>query len=297
MTITGYLSEFSLAELFQILEQGAKTGLLTICSLLEPQPAKQHNHYIWFKQGRIVAASSTLDHQGLMRLIQQRGWLGERAATRLTQHCALDTPAGVCLKTQGALSGEQLKLLFYSQVMRQVCALFELDNGWFQFDPQAPIPIAEMTGLNAAATEVTLAGLRALKHWDALLEKLPDPSSALISITPGKPQMKLNPTEWQMWEFANGTVSLGAIAKQIQVPLTKVQQIAFRLMVVGLVEEVPLLMSEPLTPAMPDPEPLHEEMPISGFARSSSSTPTGGENAAVSQSFLQNLVGFLKGKM
>lgn len=291
MTITGYLSEFSLAELFQILEQGTKSGLLTICSLLEPQPAKQRNHYIWFRQGRIVAASNALDQQGLMRLINQRGWLGERAANRLTQNCALDTPAGVCLKTQGALTVEQLKLLFYSQVMRQVCGLFELDNGWFQFDPQAPFPAAELTGLNASATEVTLAGLRALKDWTALMDKLPDPSSALVNAINDKPQLKLNPTEWQVWEFTNGTVSLQAIAQQLQVPVTKIQQVAFRLMVVGLADEVPQV-SQPLAATMPEPEPL-SDLPISGFATQPSSL----DGAPMSQSFLQNLVGFLKSKI
>lgn len=295
MTITGYLSEFSLAELFQILEQGTKSGLLTICSLLEPQAVTQENHYIWFKQGRIVAASNTLDQQGLMRLINQRGWLGERAANRLTQNCTLGTPAGVCLKTQGALTVEQLKLLFYSQVMRQVCALFELENGWFQFDPKAPIPVAELTGLNASATEVTLAGLRALKDWTALTDKLPDPSSALASVIHGQPQFKLSPTEWQVWEFAKGTMALGAIARQLQLPVAKVQQVAFRLMVVGLAEEMPMV-SEPLATAMPDPEPL-ADTPISGFGVQPASKEGVGVGQGVSQSFLQNLVGFLKGKL
>lgn len=284
MAVTGYLAEFSLAELFQFLEQGNKTGLLTICPLADAQAGKQQNHYIWFDQGRIVAAASMLDQQGLVRLISQRGWLGDRAATRLAQSCSVSTPMGVCLKSQGVLNAEQLKLLFYTQVMRQVCTLFTLKDGWFQFDSKAPLPVAEMTGLNAHATEATLAGLRALKDWSALADKLPEATSALTSIIEGKPLTRINQAEWQVWEFTSGTVSLNAIAKQLQLPVEKVQQIAFRLIVAGLVEEVPLLVETAApTSIMVDPETTELSAPSTG-------------TTSVSQSFLQSLVGFLRGK-
>lgn len=281
MAITGYLAEFSLAEIFQFLEQGGKTGLLTICALSEVQVDDRRNHYIWFNQGRIVAAANALTHQGLTAMISQRGWLGDRAATRLAQSCSIDTPMGLCLKTQGLLNVEQLKMLFYNQVMRQVCALFMLKDGWFQFDNKAPLCPPEMTGLSAPATEVTLAGLRALKDWTALVDKLPEPTSALVSVIEGKPQLKINPTEWQVWEFTNGTVSLNTIAQHLQMPVDTIQQIAFRLIVSGLAEEVPLILSPPAPTTELDPPKL---------------PPTPTETSTVSQSFLQSLVGFLKGK-
>lgn len=281
MAITGYLAEFSLAEIFQFLEQGSKTGLLTICALSDLQNDARREHHIWFNQGRIVAAANALNQQGLTAMISQRGWLGDRAATRLAQACPVDTPMGLCLKTQGLLSVEQLKMLFYNQVMRQVCALFMLKDGWFQFDHKVPLYPAEMTGLSAPATEVTLAGLRSLKDWTALADKLPDPTSALISVIDGKPQVKINPTEWQVWEFTKGTVSLNAIAKQLQLSVDEVQHIAFRLIVSGLVEEVPLMLNP--TPVAVEPEA--QEL-----------SPSPSETSGVSQSFLQSLVGFLKGK-
>lgn len=283
MAVTGYLAEFSLAELFQFLEQGNKVGLLTICTLADASSGEQRNYHIWFNQGRIVAASHTLDQQGLLRLINRRGWLGDRAASRLGQVCAVGTPMGLCLKSQGVLNADQLKLLFYTQVMQQVCALFALKDGWFQFDAKAPLPTPEMTGLSAPATEVTLAGLRALKDWTALADKLPDPSSALISAIDGKPQLRLNQGEWQVWEFTNGTVTLNTIAQQLQLPIQKVQQIAFRLIVSGLAEEMPIVV-----------EPSYSAEFEQNSVEPAVSQP---ETAPVSQSFLQSLVGFLRGKV
>jgi hypothetical protein len=283
MTVTGYLADFSLPELFQMLEQGSKTGLLTICTLNDKADVDRRNHHIWFSQGQIVAAGNSLDQQGLMRLISQRGWMGDRAVSRLAQTCQINTPLGLCLKNQTVLTAEQLKLLFYTQVMRQVCALFALPDGWFQFDPKAPLPSAEMTGLIATATDVTLAGLRALKDWSALDEKLPDASSALVSVVESKPHLRLNPNEWQVWEFTNGTMALKDVARQLNLPVEKTQQIAFRLIVTGLAEEMPLLATPPPTTAEP-------EGPEASEALEPNATP-------VSHSFLQNLVGFLKGKV
>lgn len=288
MTVTGYLADFSLPELFQLLEQGNKTGLLTICTLNDKTSVDRYNHHIWFSQGQIVAAGNSLDHQGLMRLIAQRGWMGDRAVYRLAQSCQVNTPLGLCLKNQGVIAAEQLKLLFYTQVMRQVCALFALPDGWFQFDPKAPLPVAEMTGLIATATDVTLAGLRALKDWAALDEKLPAPSSALVSVVEGKPNLRLNPNEWQVWEFTNGTMALRDVAQHLNLPVAKAQQIAFRLIVTGLAEEMPLIDAP--TPSTfdlleADPEPRLTP------------GPAGAGAPPVSQSFLQNLVGFLKGKV
>ena len=169
--------------------------------------------------------------------------------------------------------------------MQQVSKLFELKDGQFQFDNKVPLPNAEMTGLNAQPKQVTLAGLRVLRDWRMLQDKLPDATSGLISAVAGKPQLSLNQLEWQVWEFANGSVPIQEIAKQLQLPIEKIQQVVFRLMIVGLIEEVPLLIETPIRqPQL--------EMPM--MVTEDQTNPV--QQTSVSQSFLQNLVGFLKVK-
>ncbi|MBW4695099.1 MAG: DUF4388 domain-containing protein [Lyngbya sp. HA4199-MV5] len=285
MAISGYLSEFSLPEIFQLLEQGNKTGRLSVQERSQNSSSKGLTLHIWFKQGHIIAAADRLDGQGLVTIIQQRGWISSRVAARIAEVCAINQPAGLCLKEQGLLEAEQLKLLFSQQVLQQVCKLFELQDGYFQFDHTMPLPIAEMTGLTAPAKEVTLAGLRVLRDWTMLQSKLPPAASGLVNATAGKPQLRLNQLEWQVWEFANGNVPIQDIAKQLQLPTQKIQQVAFRLMVVGLVDEVPLLIES--SDQEPNLElsmlPMEEKVVVAP--------------ASFSPSFLQSLVGFLKGKV
>lgn len=281
MTISGRLSEFSLAEVFQLLEQGQKTGVLTIRAAHSPSQPLQ-NFYLWFSQGQIVAAANRLDYKGLATLIHQREWLGERSKALLGEAFRSDRPLGLYLKCQGSLNAEQLKLLFYTQVMRQVCTIFKFPDGWFNFEMKTSLPFSEMTGLSAIPTEVTLEGLRALRDWSCLSSKLPDPSSAITTLVKGKPHYKINQLEWQVWEFANGTEPLTVIAERLQLPLEKIQQIAFRLMIVGLIEEVSLVIPTPTST-------LEMAMQDANLAASS--------DKPISQSFLHNLVGFLSSKV
>lgn len=280
MAISGYLSEFSLPEIFRLLEQGNKTGRLSIQER-SPNPSYPGKIFrIWFKQGNIIAAGDRIDGNGLLSMIQKRGWVSTRVASRITEVCAIDQPAGLCLKEQGLLEAEQLKMLFSQQVLQQVCKLFELQDGQFQFEAKVVAPISELTGLKATPSEVTLAGLRSLKDWTMLLDKLPEASSGIVSTITGNPQLRLNQLESQMWEFTKGDVSIQNIAKHLKLPLDKIQQVAFRLMTMGLAEEVPFIAVE-----IPS-QKQDLEMPMSA--------PSGSSNSFPSNAFLQNLLGHLK---
>jgi hypothetical protein len=143
-----------------------------------------------------------------------------------------------------------------------------------------------MTGLSMSATEVILIALRALRDWSALAEKLPDPTSGLSGLSTKQPRLQLNAQEWQVWEFANGEVSLEKIANQLNLTVETVLQIAFRLIVIGLAEEH-FMVAAASVPMMEQSIP---EIPVIAPVTETAHKP------AVSQSFLKNLVGFLRSK-
>lgn len=291
MSLSSSFTDFSLAELFQLIDQGRKSGCLTVCTLpdLHAPGSKSHYYYIWFRQGRVVAATNSLNGQGLSYKIIQRGWANQQVIEQLCPETSLATPLGLLLKTHGVLSAEQLNLLFASQ-LQQVRELFAIQKGVFKLDSKAAVPLKEMTGLSLRTIEVALMAVRALKDWKVLADVLPHASSGITSITNNKPQIHLHPLEWQVWEFANGSVSLSAIASQLNQPIAIIQQAAFRLMLVGLVEEIPLAESTLNLNDYPmDFNSLNSS--VSQFQKSKQLEPH-----KISTSFLQNLVGFLKSK-
>ncbi|NHC37481.1 DUF4388 domain-containing protein [Scytonema millei] len=238
MEITGQLLEFSLLNIFQFIEQFHQTGLLS----LEPEPSDDSqlgkSCYLWFQAGGIVAIVEQLDNQHLLSMIDKRGWIAPELLNILSEPNGIEHPLGVELKTNGQLNAEQLQVLFHAQVIQPVCALFKLSRGHFSFNSQATLPKIEMTGLSLPVAEATLLGLRVLRDWKPFTAKLPTPSDILNKNVVAKPRFQLDAQERQVWELVNGKTSIEAIAKQLQQPLESIQQIAFRMKVVGLLGSV-----------------------------------------------------------
>lgn len=156
MSIRGALSDFSLPEIFQFIEGGHRTGLLTLATLTESQETPLSRHYIWASKGSIVAAANQLNQQGLLWLLNQYPWVSNRVATKLAQFCPPDKPLGLYLKSQGALQSEHLEHLFQVQIGQQMCALCQLEDAQFRFDQNVALPMQEMTGLCVPSEFVTI---------------------------------------------------------------------------------------------------------------------------------------------
>jgi hypothetical protein len=177
MSLSSSFTHFSLAELFQLIDQGRKSGCLTVCTLpdLHTPKSKSQYFYIWIRHGRVVAASNRLNGQALIDKITRRGWVQPQVIKQLCTETTV-TPVGLHLKNQGILNAEQLNLLFANQ-LQQIRELFEIQKGVFKLDSKAILPWSEMTGLSLRAMEVALMALRVLKNWDVLADVLPNRAS------------------------------------------------------------------------------------------------------------------------
>lgn len=289
MSKNGNLADFSLAEILQFLDQGKKTGLLYIEYLQESDTEnKEQSHYIWLRKGSVIAASERSDQQGLLLMINQRGWINESFMSEVyqTSPCFIDTPMGLCLKSEGILQSEQLKTLFNNQVLRPICNLFQVKNGTFKFDPIPFLPLGEMTGLSMPGTEVILTCLRCIKDWKVFEDKLPESSIGLSSVRNNQPDVRLNSKELQVWKFVDSPISLEEIASQLKMSIQTVQQIAFRLIITGLAEENFLV-------AASAPSYYSQFTSIPKFIKALNNQ---NQKPTISQSFLENLVGFLRAK-
>jgi hypothetical protein len=149
MSITGLLTDLSLPEIFQFIDQGHKTGLLRLRALPKSETVVPAIFYLWVYQGRIVAAANQLDQGGLIALIERLNMISKRVFDKLVHwYCLLNEPLGLHLKNQGVLRTEHLKQLFQIQVLQLVFTLFHLKEGQFKFDQNLPIPTREMTGFS-----------------------------------------------------------------------------------------------------------------------------------------------------
>ena len=286
MSLTGYLSEYSLVEIFNFVQEGNKTGVLSIDSDRCLNRSVDNAYCISFQCGRIVSVTNglKLSDRGLLEMVAQRKWISLEQVTGLSFHATrLEQPLGTYLKSCNLLDTEQLKLLFDAQVTANICKLFgEAHHGRFIFDPQASLVYAEMTGISLMAQEVSLLGLRMLRDWSSLSTKLPAAESALQRISATPPTLRLDTQESKVWKLSLGEISIVQIAELLKLDIDRVQQIGFRLSAIGLVEEVVLARSHSIVSTT--------------TSQISPPTPAGVGKAPnpVSTSFLSKLMGFLK---
>ncbi len=244
MSIIRSLESFSLPELFKLIEGDSKSGRLIIETPISSKTAKRQGiYYIWFKKGQLIAVSDCINQKGLINLIAGRGWLSPLIVSRLRTLCPTSMPLGVYLHRKKLLNKERLSLVFQLQ-LHQVYRLFQLDGGRFRFDDFSQlsnriltVPWLEMTGQQIKTTEVTMYALRLISNWDNFSNHLPTPSFALQRVVE-RSHLKLTAVEREIWELANGKTSLIDITILIKQSLSTIQEIAFRLIAVGLVESV-----------------------------------------------------------
>ncbi len=240
--IKGNLKEFSLSELFQIIAQDVKTGLLVI-KTTEHQSAWR-KHYIWFNKGLIIAAANSLDGKCLVSLIRRRSWIKtdkEEQEILNKFNYISNTALGLYLKWKNVLTDHDIDFIFRIQIMREVNPLFELKEADFLFQEGLSLPFYEMTGLSISAKELLLKGLRGLRDWSILLKKLPYATSTLGINKNVKLDVILDVYESKIWNLMESNLSLVEIARKLTLTIEKVQQTAFCLIMVGLAEEIPYL--------------------------------------------------------
>jgi Domain of unknown function (DUF4388) len=291
--LAGHLSEYSLAEILNFIQEGNKTGVLYIepkynlanaAKFAEEVALDIPCYYLSFQGGRIMSIFHGLEHekQDLVTTIAQKQWITPEQTIELRKKLnELSLPWGLHLKILDVISAERIKLLFTNQVTSVIPKIFEIHQGKFKFDQAVELNYSEMTGLSLHAREAVLIGLRSLKDWSGLTNKLPDPKSGLQRFSAEPRGLKLERNEESVWQLALGKLSIYEMAPQLNLPVEEIRQIGFRLRSIGLVHEVASEVVSP--PSIDMSQPVY----------------VGAGNAnvpVVSTSFLSNLMGFLKKK-
>lgn len=304
MGISGSLQNFSLPEILRLIDDGAKSGRLSIYSDSESKGLENKiASHLWFKYGNFVAMHNPLKYNNLLDLIKQKKFV---SSTNLVKLYALklnmsslsgdyNSLGEYCLKNS-LLNLNQIDWLFEQQ-LQTVYPLFELEDGWFAFqdaeenkkvsERKESLPFTEMTGQKCEALTIALQGMRSLKKLnDRLIEQLPDSNSALIKLVDNF-NLNLLPIEACLFDDANGQHSLKKIAQKSLFEIQDLQEAALRLIAIGLVEAVPVTVysSQPYITSYLDRK----------LASSSSKNNINAKaKTKVSNSLLGNLVSFLR---
>ncbi|MEO0985375.1 MAG: DUF4388 domain-containing protein [Cyanobacteria bacterium J06639_14] len=159
MEITGNFSEFPLPELLQFLDRRRATGCLSLHVFSNHYAELKPRQYdVWLHRGQIVSVQQGNCKQDVYDLAVEKRWMSLFAARKLKQRSPQGVAAGLYLESQGVINFEQLRSLFFGEVVHRVEALCATQNAVFKFQSTTIPPSHSMTGLSISAARVAKQG-------------------------------------------------------------------------------------------------------------------------------------------
>lgn len=299
MSISGTLDNFSIPEIFQIIESGNKTGMLEFKFSSNKMKSNSSGTFeLWFQQGNFVSIVNSLNYQFLIDQIINQGWVSRIDTIQIIRLCPENKPLGTYLKELKIISESQLELLFKIQI-NKVVELFNIDRGWFKFEDvnnnniipsqEITFPWHEMTGNQKQATQLSLEAMRNFSNWSRYMNEMPLPNCGLQRLVKSC-SLEFDTLEKFLCNTADGSTSLRKIANKMDISIEKVQRTALSMILAGLLEEVPLVNSNinvSSNQVLDVRSSLAEKKPISVKTK---------RKSKVSNSLINNLTNFLKNK-
>jgi hypothetical protein len=238
MALRGNLRDFSLPDVFQLVQLSGKTGVLRI-------QGPEADGSIWFRDGEVFFAQSNW----------RREQLGERlvAAQRITPAAlarALELRAsepeggrrlGEILVNEGYITPQVLETFVQEQIQDTIFDLMRWDEGDFDFEV-LPDVVHEDIGLSVSVENIVMEGSRRLEEWQRIKKKVPSTDMVFkMATAPGEGtfEISLKPIEWALLLLIDGTRSVRELAVETRSTDFDVARVIYGLFSAGLLE-VPL---------------------------------------------------------
>lgn len=235
MALRGNLRDFSLPDVFQLVQLSGKTGVLRI-------QGPEADGSIWFRDGEVFFAQSNW----------RREHLGERlvAAQRITPAAlarALDLRAsepdggrrlGEILVNEGYITPQVLETFVQEQIQDTIFDLMRWDEGDFDFEV-LPDVVHEDIGLSVSVENIVMEGSRRLEEWQRIKKKVPSTDMVFkMATAPGEGtfEISLKPVEWALLLLIDGTRSVRELALQTHSTDFDVARVIYGLFSAGLLE-------------------------------------------------------------
>ena len=236
MALKGSLKDFSLPDLFQLLNFGKKNGTLNLIR-------GQARGYICFRNGEVFFATTNWKRQSLgMKLlgagIITRAQLEE--ALELQKTTARGQRLGQLLIRLGYITKEQLEVFVEEQIQDAVFEMLRWTDGEFEFQPGVVFP-EEDIGLSISTEELIMEGSRRLDEWNRIEKKIPN-LDAVFKMTSMQgreaAQISLTPEEWMVLTHVDGEKTVRQIVEKTGMSTLHTCKILYGLISSGLLENV-----------------------------------------------------------
>lgn len=239
-----------LSELLQWLSLGQKTGTLVI----RGEPGEKR---LFFKDGRIVSSSSTIEREYLGNFLISYGFITDEELTRAMEvQRESKILLGKILVIIGAIREEELTELIRLKAAETIYDIFLWTEGAFEFMDRE-LPQQPMVPISVEVTGIVLEGLRRFDDWQRIRTRIRSMKAIPAIIAPVDVQ-SLPDRERLLLGAIDGLRSVQEIARHTHNPDFHAARFVWELVEAGRAEVVGFEPESEDRPPSLSPEPPEE---------------------------------------
>ncbi|MDI6844367.1 MAG: DUF4388 domain-containing protein [Anaerosomatales bacterium] len=235
MALRGNLRDFSLPDVFQLVQLSKKTGVLRI-------KRSDAEGSIWFRDGEVFFAQSDWNREPLGQRLVNAGRITPSALAKAieirSQEPAGGRRLGQILVDEGYITQPVLEAFVQEQIQDTIFDLMRWDEGEFNFEI-LPEVVDEDIGLSVSVENIVMEGSRRIEEWNRIKKKVPSMDMVFkMATAPGEGtfEISLKPTEWNLLLLTDGTRSVAELARDLGKTDFEVARVIYGLFSAGLLE-------------------------------------------------------------
>ncbi|MCL4079160.1 DUF4388 domain-containing protein [Coriobacteriia bacterium Es71-Z0120] len=235
MALRGNLKDFSLPDVFQLVQLSKKTGVLRI-----KRPDAEGS--IWFRDGEVFFAQSDWNREPLGQRLVNAGRITPSALAKAMEIRASEPHGGrrlgQILVDEGYITQPVLEAFVQEQIQDTIFDLMRWDEGEFNFEI-LPEVVDEDIGLSVSIENIVMEGSRRIEEWNRIKKKVPSMDMVFkMATAPGEGtfEISLKPTEWNLLLLTDGTRTVAELARELGKTDFEVARIIYGLFSAGLLE-------------------------------------------------------------
>ncbi|MDZ4655520.1 MAG: DUF4388 domain-containing protein [Coriobacteriia bacterium] len=249
MGLRGNLRDFSLSDVFQLVQLSRKTGVLRIRNA-------GAEGSIWFRDGDVFFAQSNRQGEPLGQRMVTAQKITPSALARTLEIQKSESSdgrsLGQILVDEGYTTEKVLEAFVREQIQDTLFDLMRWDAGEFDFE-QLPDVVHTDIGLSVSTENIVMEGSRRLDEWDRIKKKVASKEMVFkMATAPGTGtfEISLKPTEWSLLLLVDGKRSSAELARETNLADFDVARTVYGLLSAGLIEvaseeEAEVAYSEP----------------------------------------------------
>jgi len=188
MALKGTIKDFGIADIFQLIGQQAKTGVLLLKT--------DHDEVrVYFQSGSVVRAESSTRPQSQLlgsMMVEADLLTAAELAKALEEQARTLKKIGTELVELDLASATDVRDFAHLQMTDTVYSLFTWQSGTYEFEQTDSVPIEE-GGDPIRAESLLMEGLRMIDEWPVVRQRLPSQQLIPEKIKPLPDEAELNP--------------------------------------------------------------------------------------------------------